>query len=434
MQASSNAPSLRKFHLYGLCLNAAVLLVGLKGLDLGSLVAPLLLATGIASGFLGIAFYRESMFVRINACLFFLFLGIAFLVGESQPTQVVRLAACLCFLLIIKYSFPVKGFSRRFFQFFLGGYVFSTTVGLMAVVALWEPSEFFLPVYQTFRFAGLYNATILGIVSAILAIWLLDELVYPKMMRAHWVVKSLLFGYSLFVMLMTLTRSAWIGFAAGGLAYLVVNAASGNLPRVILRAVPPILLVLAILLGAMVRTGLYDLVNNRIVVDTLSGTSDEEADRAKLAYTRKALRLSQQNPLGLGLGMAGILGSEKEGLALGAHNTFAHVVTDLGWVTGATFILWNLSVVARLWKGCRRNDVKYQVSFRMVFAGYVVLLFAGMFQDLILYMPMWIIPAVGNILVKRDVRKIYRVRWPAHGLCDPGRWGVHRAPRHRTSP
>ncbi|MCP2501604.1 MAG: hypothetical protein NCA08_08595 [Deltaproteobacteria bacterium] len=157
MQASSNSPLLRKFHLCGLCLNAAVLLVGLKGLDLGSLVAPLLLATGIVSGFLAIACYRESLFVRINACLFFLFLGIAFLVGKSQPTQAVRLAACLCFLLLIKYNFPVKGFSRRFFQFFLGGYVLSTMVGLMAVVGLWEPSDFFLPVYQTSG-CGLYNA------------------------------------------------------------------------------------------------------------------------------------------------------------------------------------------------------------------------------------------------------------------------------------
>lgn len=411
MQGSSNAPSLRKFHLYGFCLNAAVLLVGLKGLDLGSLVAPLLLATGIASGFLGIVCYQESLFVRINACLFFLFLGIAFLVGKSQPTQAVRLISCLCFLLLIKYCFPVEGFSRRFFQLFLGGYVFSTTAGLMTVVGLWEPSDLFLPVYQTFRFAGLYNATILGIVSAVLAIWLLDELVYPKMMRAHWAVKSLLFGYSLFVMVLTLTRSAWIGFAAGGLAYLVVNAASGNLARIVSRAGATILLVLAILLGVLVRTGHYGLVHDRIVVDTLSRSSDAEANRAMFVYTRNALRFSQQNPLGLGLGMAGILGSEKEGLALGAHNTFAHVVTDLGWVTGATFILWNLSVVARLWKGCRRNEVKYQVSFRMIFAGYVVLLFAGMFQDLILYMPMWVIPAVGNILVKQDVRKIYRVRW-----------------------
>jgi hypothetical protein len=305
----------------------------------------------------------------------------------------------------------VEGFSRRFFQFFLGGYVLSTTVGLMAVFGLWEPSDLFLPVYQTFRFAGLYNATVLGIVSAVLAIWLLDELIYPKMMRAHWAVKLLLFGYILFVMVLTLTRSAWIGFAAGGLAYLVVNAVSGNLARTVSLTVATILLVLAILLGVLVRTGLYDLVNDRIVVDTLSRSADAEADRANFVYTLKALRLSQQNPLGLGLGMAGILGSEEEGLVLGAHNTFAHVVTDLGWVTGATFILWNLSVVARLWKGCRRNDIKYQVSFRMVFAGYVVLLFAGMFQDLILYMPMWIIPSVGNILVKRDVRKIYRVRW-----------------------
>ena len=411
MQVSPNSPSLRKFNLYGLCLNAVVLLVGLKGLDLGSLVAPLLLATGIASGFMWIASYRESLFVQINSSLFFLFLGIAFLVGKSQPTQAVRLISCLCFLLLVKYCFPVEGFSRRFFQFFLGGYVVSTTAGLMAVVGLWEPSDLFLPVYQTFRFAGLYNATVLGIVSAVLAIWLLDELVYPKMMRAHWAVKSLLFGYSLFVMVLTLTRSAWIGFAAGGLAYLVVNAASGNLAKIASLTVATILLVLAILLGVLVRTGLYDLVHDRIVVDTLSGISDEETDRAKFVYTRNALRLSQQNPLGLGLGMAGILGSEKEGLARGAHNTFAHVVTDLGWVTGATFILWNLSVVVRLWKGCRRNDVKYQVSFRMIFAGYVVLLFAGMFQDLILYMPMWVIPAVGNIIVKRDVRKIYRVSW-----------------------
>ena len=411
MQDSSNALSLRKFHLYGLCLTAAVLLVGLKGLDLGSVAAPLLLAAGIASGFLGIACYKESLFVRINAFLFFLFLGIAFLVGESQPTQAVRLASCLCFLLLIKYCFPVEGFSRRFFHFFLGGYVLSTTVGLMAVVGLWEPSDLFLPVYQTFRFAGLYNATILGIVSAVLAIWLLDELVYPKMMRTHWTVKLLFLGYSLFIMVLTLTRSAWIGFAAGGLAYLVVNVASGNLARIVSLVVATILLVLVIFLGILTRTGLYDLVRDRIVVDTLSGSSGAEAARAKFVYTRNALRLSQQNPLGLGLGMAGILGSEKEGLALGAHNTFAHVVTDLGWVTGATFILWNLSVVARLWKGCRRNDIKYQVSFRMIFAGYMVLLFAGMFQDLILYMPMWVIPAVGNILVKQDVRKIYRVRW-----------------------
>ena len=411
MLASSNSPSLRKFRLYGLCLNAAVLLVGLKGLDLGSVVAPLFLATGIAWGFLGIVCYRESLFTRINACLFFLFLGIAFLVGKSQPTQAVRLISCLCFLLLIKYCFPVEGFSRRFFQFFLGGYVLSTTVGLMAVVGLWEPSDLFLPVYQTFRFAGLYNATVLGIVSAVVAIWLLDELIYPKMMRVHWAVKLLLFGYSLFVMVLTLTRSAWIGFAAGGLAYLVVNIPSGNLARIVLQAVATILLMLAILMGVLAWTGLYDLVHDRIVVDTLSGSSDPETARAKFVFTRNALRLSKQNPLGLGLGMAGILGSEKEGQALGAHNTFAHVVTDLGWVTGATFILWILSVLARLWKGCRRNDVKYQVSFRMIFAGYVVLLFAGMFQDLILYMPMWIIPAVGNILVKRDVRKIYRVRW-----------------------
>lgn len=397
--------------MYGFCLNAVVLLVGLRGLDLGSMVAPLLLLTGIASGFLGIACYRESLFVRINGSLFFLFMMIAFLVGESQPTQTIRLAACLCFLFLIKYSLPVEGFSRRFFHFFLGGYVLSTMAGLMAVVGLWEPSDHFLPVYQAFRFAGLYNATILGIASAILAIWLLDELVYPKIIRASWAIKSLLFGYCLLVMMLTLTRSAWIGFTAGILAYLVVNAVSRNIVKIISLAVPTVLLVMLILLGILVRTGLYGMVKDRIVIDTLSESSDAEANRARFAFTRNALQLAQQHPLGLGLGMAGILGSEKEGLALGAHNTVVHVITDLGWVTGATFVFWNLSVMASLWKGCRRNNVKYQISFRMVFSGYIVLLFAGMAQDLILYMPMWIIPAVGNILVKQDVRKIYRVSW-----------------------
>lgn len=401
----------RKYSLYGFCLTAAVLLIGLKGLDFGSIAALLFFVTGIASGCLGIRCYQESLFVRINGFLFFLFMGIAFLVGDSQPTQVVRLAACLSFLLLIKYCFPVEGFSRRFLQFFLGGYLLSTIIGLMAVIDFWEPNELFLPVYQTFRFAGLYNATVLGITSAVIVIWLLDELVFPKMLHVHWVVKSLLFGYSLFVMVMTLTRSAWLGFAAGILAYLLFNATSRNLFKIFTFAVPPILIVLAIFMGILIRTGIYQAAKDRIVIDTLAGASDAEANRVIFAYTRNALQLSQQNPLGLGLGKTGILGSEREGLALGAHNTFVHVIADLGWFTGITFIFWNLSVLARIWKGCLRNDIKYQVSFRMVFAGYVVLLFAGMFQDLILYMPMWIIPSIANVLVKNKVWKIYRVKW-----------------------
>lgn len=411
MQSNSYLPSRWKFHLYGICLNAAVLLVGLKGLDLGSVTAPLVLAIGIASGFLEIVCYRESLFSRINGYLFLLFLGIAFLVGESQPTQAVRLVACLCFFLLIKYCFLMEGVSRRFFKFFLGGYLFSTLVGLMAVVGLWEPSDLFLPVYQSFRFAGLYNATILGISSAILAIWLLDELVYPKMLQWNWAVKVFLFSYSLVVLMLTLTRSAWVGFIAGFLAYLIANATDRNIMKIVLRTVPAILLILVVFMGIMDRTGFYDLVKNRILIDSLSQSSYTQIDRARFVHTRNALRLAQQNPLGLGLGMTGILGSEKEGVALGAHNTFVQVATDLGCVTGVTFILWNLSVLVGVWKGCRLNEVRHQVSFRMVFAGYVVLLFAGMFQDLILYMPMWIIPSVANVLVKQDVRKIYRVRW-----------------------
>ena len=118
-------------------------------------------------------------------CLFFLFLGIAFLVGKSQPTQAVRLAACVCFLLLIKYCFPVEGFSRRFFQFFLGGYVLSTTAGLMAVVGLWEPSDFFLLGVPDAPVRRAVNATALGNLLRRPRELALDELVAPeKSMRA----------------------------------------------------------------------------------------------------------------------------------------------------------------------------------------------------------------------------------------------------------
>lgn len=124
--------------------------------------------------------------------------------------------------------------------------------------------------------------------------------------------------------------------------------------------------------------------------------SEDEQKRAGFYFTRNALAVAAAHPLGVGVGNTEKFTEPFNGFAVGAHNTFVMVMSDLGWVPFAAFIFVQMAIFGRLVLMALRGGQALGLSARMLCSSYLCLLVAGMFQDLLYYMPMWLVPALAT--------------------------------------
>jgi O-antigen ligase len=392
--------SSRRFYRGLVYTTFSILMVGIVGYDPASILAPILLVAGIAFGHLSIVKSSYPSGFRIPALGFLLFSAASCVIGNPVWNQVIRLVAGIAFYVFIFRFIRSERDMRAIFLTVLIGTVASGLAGVLAIMGLWTPDPtIFFPVFQDLRFAGLYNATIMGVFTAILLIWLLDEIVSPKLWIRGRVVKAILLLLLLLQVLATLTRSAWLGLICGVLFYLSTELLSLDWYK----RVGAIIGAGLILVGVFVlisRSDYLPILEERLWIETLDrNRTVEEERRASFYYTKQAVLRAWDHPLGLGLGQAGILGSEVEDLSLGAHNAYVHALADLGWVPGISLVVMLLYLLRALLGKAFRREIRYGVGFNVVAANMIVILVAGMFQDLILYIPMWLIPAIASVLI-----------------------------------
>ena len=124
--------------------------------------------------------------------------------------------------------------------------------------------------------------------------------------------------------------------------------------------------------------------------------------REDFYFTKNVLGVAANNPLGVGVGNTQKHTENFNGLEVGAHNNFIMVMSDMGWIVFLGFFLTQLYILIKLFRFAIRSISKYGMSARMLFCSYLVLLVAGMYQDLLLYVPMWLIPALSTIVLFRE--------------------------------
>ncbi|HET7640688.1 MAG TPA: hypothetical protein VFK47_18410, partial [Ktedonobacteraceae bacterium] len=136
--------------------------------------------------------------------------------------------------------------------------------------------------------------------------------------------------------------------------------------------------------------------------------SEKEAERYGFAYTKRALHLGMENPLGVGTGQTGRIFATDDGLSLGAHNTYVNILSDNGWVSAALFagsiaILWY-----KIWILRKKYTHLLGVDVNMVLAALTGVLSNAMWQDMVLWNFVWLIPSLCLVLLAEASRLKYR--------------------------
>lgn len=376
----------------------ALLMVGIVGYDPVSIIIPFLFSFGIIFGHLRIKSINYPSLLQICIIIFISFAMISFLVGDPVWNWVIRLLSSMIFYYFAYLFIESEQKMRRIFFAILIGSLISSFIAVMALFGIWTPGPLFFPVFSSFRFAGLYNTTILGIFTAILIIWLLDETLKPKLWHGFIVFKILILIILFVQILFTLTRSAWLGLSMGLVIYFTIELMNNRFRKniLILSGIVTVVIGASMLIAT---SDSFELVRDRIINDSLGERTIQEDDRASFYYTKNALNLAKDHPFGVGIGQTGLLGSEEEGIALGAHNSYVHILADMGWITFASFMAIIITMLLILLPGALNRHAKYGLSYQATLSNIIVLIVAGLYQDLILWLPMWLVPSFLTILV-----------------------------------
>lgn len=386
-------------------LTLSLLMVAIIGLDPVSVLIPIIFILGLVTKQIKI---RQLGYPSVIKLYLFMFLFFSLLSCLWEPTWnwVIRFWSGVVFFYFINLFTRSIDNVRSIFFSVIFGTITSSIIALMSLLSNYNLGSMFFPVFGSFRFAGLYNATILGIFSAILILWLLDELVYPKLWKKWVVIKLLLIIMLIIQMLATLTRSAWLGFAVGLAIYVALEINKSGLIRK-LYIIAGFIAVMVVALSVVMNTESAEVIRNRITEDSVNRSEDEEK-RAKFYFTKNALDLAFRHPLGVGIGNTQKNTETFNYLNVGAHNNFVMVLSDMGWFAFIGFLLAQLYVVKLLVKKSIDSKVMFGLSAQMLLSCYVVLLVAGMYQDLLLYIPMWLIPSLAmTVLFRTRQRQVF---------------------------
>jgi O-antigen ligase len=238
----------------------------------------------------------------------------------------------------------------------------------------------------------------------------LDEILQPKLWHGFIFLKVIILIMLFIQILFNLTRSAWLGLSVGLVFYFSIDLINNRRRKNILIFTGMVTFVIAASLFILTSES-FELVRDRIIKDSFTERSIQEEERAGFYYAQKALKLAKDHPFGLGIGQTGLLGSDVEDLSLGAHNSYIHILSDMGLLTFVAFMLIIITMLIKITPGALKRRTQYGLSYQTTLSNIIVLIAAGLYQDLILWLPMWLFPAFLTILVfPKDKKSILRER------------------------
>ena len=329
-------------------------------------------------------------------CSFLLCYSISIVIGGAQASFVANFLLNIAFAVLVFRYVDAEARARRMVLLLTVSMFGSAAVAVcsLALNLPLLPNQF--EIVRDNRFMSLFgDPNMLAAYSIFFVLFWFDELMFPSLFKSRnraFVVVLLMLA--LLQLVLTLSRSAWLGLSVSLAIYLITgwkNLSNRNRTRIIVS----LSLAAALAFAIISILGLDDTIIERT---TTFGEKSSEAEEERFGffYTLAALQVAAYNPLGVGPGMtSGAMGLVSlDGLPIAAHNAFVQPISDNGWVAGILFLSGLTWLTAQALRGAWAGRRLLGISERVVAAALVGMLVFGMFQDLLQWRLMWMVPAL----------------------------------------
>jgi len=399
------------FFVYAICLTLFINIAGVDPVDYLILTAAFLGFPYVLKTF-GKIWKRKWHSFLILLFLFSYLVSLMF--GGGSISFVVNFSINI-FLMIILISYCTSQKRLREIIFYLSaGFLLSIFISLIQIFGFIAGISGQFDVVRNARYMGLFgDPNLLGISAVFFILYWFDYLTVKYDKSIAYNIFAIVVVYTAVIVLInTQSRSAW---GAGALAMIVYIFISFRILscRAALRVAGFWVLFVSSIIVALQITGGAGIIKSRIQTSIQMQSSAEpvqmlssaEKDRFSMRYTRAALGVAANNPLGVGPGNAAeYMGVRShDGKPIGAHNVFVQVILENGWIAGTSFILLIFSLFASAYKFTFIGEVSYVISGRVLVATFFAIIFFGLFQDLIQWKNIWIIPALHIAILLNDI-------------------------------
>lgn len=391
---------LLKFYVVCVVFSLAAININLVGVDPSDILIPSLLVIGLALGYLKINELRFPLVLWFFFVVFVFFYLCSMIVGGYVVPFVAHLTSNIAFLCFLKLYVDSEKRMRQVLLAMLTGAIITSIIAIAFFFDYLSPRAYFFDVIRSFRYMSLIgDPNILAIHTMLIVLWLFDEIMVPKLLRVpRWISAALLI-LALVQIVATQSRSGWLGLLVALSCYFLWDLVGRRLKKALMLWTF-VVVVLSSAISLLFMAGLADVLSGRL--DSLtSHSSQAEEERFGFVFTRMAIDLAFEYPLGVGPGITShALGlTSSDGDFIGAHNSYIQILSDNGWGAFIAFFAMLMVVCRSLIAKMTINGVRYGVSYQFLFSGLAGLAAAGMFQDLIEWQTAWILPSLVTIVV-----------------------------------
>ncbi len=397
------------------CCSIASVNVNLVGIDPGDVLIPFLLCMGLLVGHLEVRSLRVPLVPVLLSVIFFLTYALSIAVNEFDPSFVAHLVANLTLLGFLKTYVVSEQRMRQVLLSLLVGACLTSTWAIAAIINLWLPGDMFFDPANTPRYMALISdPNILAVLTVPLALWLLDELLSPRLLMVpKWILCTLLV-LAIAEIGLTQSRSGWLNLIVSLSCYITLDLFTGRRGRAVLGfSIITVLLVSSV--GMLLVFGLEDVLSERLS-SIMVQTSPEEEERFNFEYTKNAVEVAFKHPLGVGPGRTGesVGQISIHGTYLGAHNSFVQVLVENGWMAFCVFVAMVTIVGMSLLRKLNVDESRFGLSYQFLISALLGLVASGMFQDLIEWQVAWLFPALAVTILWPGSRPVN-----IQGECHP---------------
>jgi hypothetical protein len=297
----------------------------------------------------------------------------------------------------------------------LGGFVLlNALILVLSSVGLW-PLSIVFDLFLHGRFRGPSgDPNMTGLTAAFAVYFFLDRAIRPNASTSGTLLSYTGLIGAMLILLTSGSRSAWAATAAGLAVYLLVARRAISV-RMVGAGFALVAGVMVISMGAFSASNNVEDVSERFRTILVQSDSAEQ-ERFGFVYTRAALAVAADFPLGIGPGMTPLYTgvSSVDGHPIGAHNSYVEVLVENGWATAV--LLFGLLCVAwpRVYRLAQADLFYNDVSCRTILAGLTATAIFGMGHDLLAWRIGWIFPVLAILAA-------FSNRYPAGVLGAPVR-------------
>jgi hypothetical protein len=368
----------------------ALLNVNIVGPDPSDYWFPLILTVALLTGCLRLTTtqHPRDFLLLMTAFLLCFFLSAA--VGGYDTTYIGYTASNLVLCLFIKLYIQTRRDAAVLLLALTTGALVCGALGVAAVFGRWTPSPtLFMAVARDERFHALKgDPNLLGILTAMLLIWILDETLYPKLWKKNAYIKVAILGLGGLQLAVTFSRAGIVFLLTAFACYIALvlqKPGPGRLGGL------GVFVVLLVVIAVGVAHESQRATLGAAMAARFSLASNESA---RFDHTRAGLTLATEHPFGVGPGRTKIILGGGEGVFT-AHDTPVEILADNGWIAFAILILTYGWLVCRaVLNSVRQERALCGVSYELVAAMLVGLAACSFFHTLTYSNICWIPPSL----------------------------------------